>query len=100
MKTLVKKGSPTMKDNLQYQFDSLNKIILSNVQTIRDLITQSQSVSDLIEKIGPETGDDVLKENLKDSQKRIQESISKLVQQTEELFDVYSKLLDSCFREK
>lgn len=88
-----------MKKNFQEQFLNLRKIIQTNVSTLKDLITQSESLSEIIQSLGDNSNAD-LKRQLEETKKKISESIAVLVDQTENLFESYDKLIEEVFRKQ
>jgi len=86
-----------MKENFREQFRNLNTIILSNVDTLKGLISQSKSLSEIINQLGDKEENTEIKKALEETQTNISSSIEKLTQQTQKLFEVYNKLIDQVF---
>jgi hypothetical protein len=88
-----------MRDNFQEQFQNLRKIITTNVSTIRDLVEQSDKLSQVIRSLGDKTeeNDIKLKADLGKLKADISKSIDILIEQTNELFRTYEKLVEEIF---
>lgn len=87
-----------MKKNFKDQFDNLKKIIDSNVEALKGLISQSESLQKTIDDLeGKENCADT-RQSLISIKTGIHESIGKLIKQTGELFETYDKLVDEVFK--
>ncbi len=91
-------GAKDMKKNFQDQFQSLGNIIQANVETIKNLLTQSERLSEIITDIGDKCENPQLIVNLQDSKNKISESIESLITQTKELFVTYDKLINEVMK--
>lgn len=92
-----------MKKNFQTQFNKLRSIIQANVSTLKSLIDQSDSLSEIIRSLGDnpeEESNKQLKEKLESIKRQIATSIQELTTQTERLFDSYNQLIEEVFGEK
>ena len=85
-----------MKKNFQEQFINLRKIIQTNVTTLKDLLTQSEHLSAIIQSLGDNENNEI-KRQLEETKKKISESIEVLVDQTAKLFESYDKLIEEVF---
>jgi uncharacterized phage-like protein YoqJ len=86
-----------MKDNFKEQFNNLKNIILTNISTLRDLVRQSEQLSSLIKQLEERDGNAALKKQLEKSRFDISQSTDVLIEQTNELFKTYEKLIEEIF---
>jgi|WetSurMetagenome_2_1015567.scaffolds.fasta_scaffold673748_2 hypothetical protein len=89
-----------MKANFQEQFLNLRKIIQTNVSTLKDLLKQSESLSEIIRSLGEGEDNSNIKHQLAETKKKISDSIEILVDQTAKLFESYDKLVEEIFGKK
>lgn len=86
-----------MKKGFQDQFRNMHRIIRSNAETLKQLVQQSESLSCIIAKLGDDEEDAALRNQLEDLNKSITNAIDKLIEQTSNLFDAYTHLVDDVF---
>jgi ABC-type transporter Mla subunit MlaD len=87
-----------MKQQLLEQYKHIQAILKSNVDTIGSLIRQAESLSLIAENLsGADQASMDTKEQLTTNIDRVQESIDKLITQTQELFVLYDKFADELF---
>lgn len=90
-----------MREQLLDQYTMIRKTLVSNVETIRLLIEQAEALSTISEQLnGTSVADQETKDKLKQEVNKMRESISKLIEQTDELFDLYNKSADALFSSK
>ncbi len=89
-----------MKQNFQDQFNTLRKIIQGNVSALNDLVKQSDNLSNIIRTINGNQGNDELKKQLEETKSNISDSIKRLIDQTDKLFEAYTKLTEEVFGKK
>lgn len=86
-----------MKKNFQDQFESMRNIMKSNVNTIKNLLIQSDNLSTIICDLTSQGNNTDTITNLQKLRKDIEKSIESLVKQSENLFDTYQKLTEEVF---
>lgn len=77
---------------MKEHFSTINNVINLNAQAIKDLITQSQNLDNIINRLNNKNS---IKQTLEDIKDNISNSIRTLVEQTENLFVAYDKLIDA-----
>ena len=83
-----------MKQELTSQYSAIRQNIQSNVQTIGLLIKQAHSLRELVEKLnGGEQNEDI-KKKLEEEIECIEDTIAKLITQTDTLFDSYNRFVE------
>lgn len=87
-----------MKNSFREQFESLRQIVLTNVSTLKDLIKQSDALSDIIHSLEGKSASDELKKSLSLIKNKIHEAIVTLSYQTNDLFDTYTKMLEEVYK--
>jgi methyl-accepting chemotaxis protein len=92
-----------MKKNFQEQFDNLRQIIKMNVETLQNLLNQSEQLSKIILTLKSDETQEAnraIAEQLETLKEQISKSISELTRQTESLFKSYEMLIDEVFGKK
>lgn len=82
-----------MRNDLLVQYGAMRETIKSNVEIIRKLLTQAESLKKIIENLG----DAAAKETLKKEVDNIEDSISDLIDKTDQLFDKYEEFVKTVF---
>lgn len=90
-------GLLNMKENFKEQFQNLKKIIINNINTLRDLVKQSDQLSNVIKTLEDKTENELLKKQLENLKCEISKSIDALIEQTNQLFKTYEKLVEEIF---
>ena len=85
-----------MKDAIMEQYTAIRATIKNNVQTIRLLISQAESLKKVVSTIG----DEKIKLSLEKQISEIETTISSLIHQTDELFDQYQSFVEKVFSQK
>ena len=90
-----------MKRSFRNQFDSLSDLIKKNVETVEDLIQQSQGLSKIAEGLSQQEGSQLvgIKNSIESIQQDMSKNIGKLVEQTEQLFKTYGELIDKYYKD-
>ncbi len=83
-----------MQDILIEQLNGMRETLSKNIESIKSLIGASKSLGELISELSKEDDGDTIK-TLESTRKEIDESIDNLIQQTDELFDAYAKLVEN-----
>lgn len=86
-----------VKENFQTQFESIRSIMKDNIKTIRNLLDQSDNLSKIIHDLQNQNGTPEIISNLEKSKKEIEDSISKLAEQSDSLFETYQRLVVEVF---
>jgi argininosuccinate lyase len=87
-----------MKKNFKEQFNNLRNIIKNNIDSIKGLVAQSESIANLITTLKTDKSKNQKTiDSLEEIKKNITESINNFAKQTEDLFSTYEKMLDEMF---
>ncbi len=87
-----------MKNDIVAQFNNLRIIIRKQVETLNILIKQSEHLAKISSALKTEDGaSNDLKKTLDEIRENISNSITKLVKETDELFNTYDKLIEQVF---
>lgn len=86
-----------MKAHLIKQYESIRNAIGKNVETIKAMLEQADSLSVLAESLSDETAGQT-KKDLEDQISKMHKSIGLLIDQTTELFKLYDRFADELFR--
>ncbi len=84
-------------DRLWEQFRGFKRIIDTNVETLQNLIKQSEDLKNVIQELKNNSGPIETINRLEEIKNKIQKDIDSLVLRTKELFDTYSKLVEEIF---
>lgn len=76
---------------LSQKYETIRATISSNLETIRTLVEQADNLTSLIE----ETPDEALRTRLKESVKKLYETIDTLIEESNKLFDQYLDFANS-----
>ena len=76
---------------LSEKYETIRKTIRSNLETIRTLVAQADTITSLIE----ETPDEALRDRLKESVKNLYATIDTLIEDSNKLFDQYLDFANS-----
>lgn len=76
---------------LSKKYETIRTTVHSNLETIRTLVEQADTLTNLIE----ETPDEELRNKLKDSVKKLYETIDILIEESNKLFDQYLDFANS-----
>lgn len=76
---------------LSQKYETIRVTISSNLETIRTLVEQADNLTSLIE----ETPDEALRTKLKESVKKLYETIDTLIEESNKLFDQYLDFANS-----
>jgi len=76
---------------LSEKYETIRKTIRSNLETIRTLVAQADTITSLIE----ETPDEALRGRLKESVKNLYATIDTLIEDSNKLFDQYLDFANS-----
>jgi hypothetical protein len=76
---------------LSNKYETIRATIRSNLETIRTLVEQADNLTSLID----ETPDEALRERLKDSVKKLYQTIDILIEESNKLFDQYLDFANS-----
>ena len=82
-----------MKKKLLAQYEAIRVTIKNNIETIGNLIEQANKLKELIEGISNET----IKDSLEKEVIAIENTIKKLIEQTDNLFDKYNEFAKTIF---
>ena len=85
-----------MKDALIEQYQAIRSTIRANVQTIGRLLEQAEMLKTVVAGIA----DTEAKLNLEKQIAEIETTISSLIHQTDELFDLYQQFVEKVFSHK
>jgi ElaB/YqjD/DUF883 family membrane-anchored ribosome-binding protein len=90
-----------VKRSFRNQFDSLSDLIKKNVETVEDLIQQSQGLSKIAEGLSQQEESQLvdIRESIENIQQDMSKNIGKLVEQTEQLFRTYGELIDKYYKD-
>jgi phosphoribosylaminoimidazole carboxylase (NCAIR synthetase) len=76
---------------LSEKYETIRKTVRSNLETIRTLVAQADTITSLIE----ETPDEALRGRLKESVKNLYATIDTLIEDSNKLFDQYLDFANS-----
>jgi predicted nucleic acid-binding Zn-ribbon protein len=76
-----------MKDKIQQNYESIKQAILNNLQTIRSLGKQAESLRSILEEMNGVQAKN--KESLEQAVATIEKDVDSLITQTETLFNIY-----------
>lgn len=82
-----------MNDKFREQFIGLRRLINSNIDAIKNLIEQAKQLDDLATLFTNSQDDCKQKEQLEKATQAIYQSISVLIEKTNDLFEEYNKML-------
>jgi multidrug resistance efflux pump len=88
-----------MNSNLQQNFKGMKESVKSNLSTIRTIIGQAQILSEMAQRLNQSqvaNEEEVLqiKENIKQIQNELLVVIDKQIKNNDEIFNLYTKLLE------
>ena len=85
-----------MKTSIENILTHLQRSILNNLESIRDLMKQWKEIKDLVEKISGDSGNNQeIKIRLESQLKQTEETINKLIDQTKEIGNSYTSLINN-----
>lgn len=88
-----------MRNNFQESFDQLKGMMRQNLDLLRKLVAQSESLAKIIESIpSSQSSMQGTREDLQKTKEEIERSIGGLLEQTEKLFDFYDQLMRNTFK--
>lgn len=76
---------------LSSKYETIRATVRSNLETIRTLIEQADTITSLID----ETPEEVLRDRLKNSVKNLYQTIDTLIEESNKLFDQYLDFANS-----
>lgn len=82
---------------MKKQFKSIKNVINTKAQAIKELIKQSEDLSEIIKELD-DSDNKKMKTSLQKIKDNISESVETLVEQTENLFKAYDKLIDEVMK--
>ena len=82
-----------MTDIIKSQLVSLKDIVSKNIETLNDLIKQSEKIEGLIETFSGKDGAPERKEMLESIKSSMDISIKELIKQTTDIFEIYETLV-------
>ena len=88
-----------MEDQMKKQFALIKDAVDRNLDTINILLNQAKALSDIAETLS-QTDQSVPKKQLEDKVKELLDTVSSLIKQTEELFNLYHLFLETALKNK
>lgn len=79
-----------MQNTIQEKFIGYQRIIKSNLNTIKELIEQSKKLAEIVDLVK----DDSSKKTIQEIKQSIEKSIDKLLDNTNKLFSEYKNLIE------